>query len=141
MAAADVSFLSKRFTGLVQLTYSLVIAYAMFLTLVEGDRDQIAMILLVFCLVIIAGCLLETYGGLRPISDRVREMLYDPGVVYDSDRRDEILYGRIRPKLKYGRLKLRFGQISSAAMNTPTAMPTMPQMIVMMAKRRTTVSL
>jgi hypothetical protein len=99
MAAADVSFLSKRFTGLIQLTYSRVIAYARFLTLVEGERDQIATILLVFCLVIIAGCLLEAYGGLRPISDRVREMLYDPGVVYDADRRDEILYGRIRPKL------------------------------------------
>lgn len=99
MAASDVSFLSKRFTGLVQLTYSLVIAYAMFLTLVEAERDQIAKVLLAFCLCIIAGCLLETYGGLRPISDRVRELLYDPGVVYDSDRRDEILYGRIRPKL------------------------------------------
>ena len=99
LSAGDVSFLSKRFTGLVQLTYSLVIAYAMFLTLLEGERDQIATILLVFCLVIIAGCLLEAYGGLRPLSDRVREMLYDPGVVYDSDRRDEILYGRIRPKL------------------------------------------
>ena len=50
MAAADVSFLSKRFTGLLQLTYSLVIAYAMFLTMLEGERDQIATILLVFCL-------------------------------------------------------------------------------------------
>ena len=88
MVAEDVSFLSKRFTGLVQITYSLVIAYAMFLTLIEAERDQIAAILLVFCLFIIVGCLLETYGGLRPISDRVREYLYDPGVVYDGDRRD-----------------------------------------------------
>lgn len=99
VAAEDISFLSKRFTGLVQITYSLVIAYAMFLTLVEAERDQIAMILFVFALAIIVGCLLETYAGLRPVSDKVREILYDPGVVYDSDRRDEILYGRIRPKL------------------------------------------
>lgn len=99
LVAEDVSFLSKRFTGLIQITYSLVIAYAMFLTLIEAERDQIATILLVFCLFIIVGCLLETYAGLRPISDRVREYLYDPGVVYDGDRRDEILYGRIRPKL------------------------------------------
>jgi hypothetical protein len=99
LAASDVSFLSKRFTGLVQLTYSLVIAYAMFLTLVDAERDQIATILLAFCLFIIVGCLLEAYAGLRPISDKVRELLYDPGVVYDGDRRDEILYGRIRPKL------------------------------------------
>jgi hypothetical protein len=99
VAASDLSFLSKRFTGLVQLVYSLVIAYAMFLTLVDAERDQIAMILLIFCLAIIAGCLLETYAGLRPISDKVREHLYDASVVYDGDRRDEILYGRIRPKL------------------------------------------
>ena len=99
LAASDVSFLSKRFTGLVQLTYSLVIGYAMFLTLVDGERDQIATILLAFCLFIIVGCLLEAYAGLRPLSDKVREHLYDPGVVYDGDRRDEILYGRIRPKL------------------------------------------
>jgi hypothetical protein len=97
--AADFSFLGKRFTGLLQLVYSLVIAYAMFLTLVDSERDQIATILLVFCLAVIVGCLLETYGGLRPISDKVREHLYDAGVVYDGDRRDEILYGRIRPKL------------------------------------------
>jgi hypothetical protein len=99
LAAGDVTFLSKRFTGLVQLVYSLVIAYAIFLTLVSAERDQIARILLTFCLCIIVGCLLETYGGLRPLSDKVRALIYDPGVVYDSDRRDEILYGRIRPKL------------------------------------------
>src|ERR1019366_8507867 len=33
------------------------------------------------------------------------------------------------------------GQINSAAIKTPTAMPTMPQMTVMMANRRTTTSL
>jgi hypothetical protein len=99
LVASDASFLSKRFTGLVQLVYSLVIAYAMFLTMVDAERDQIATILFVFCLAIIVGCLLEAYGGLRPISDKVREHLYDPSVVYDGDRRDEILYGRVRPKL------------------------------------------
>lgn len=99
LAAGDYAFLSKRFTGLLQLTYSLVIAYAMFLTLVHGERRQIARILLGFCLFIIVGCLLETYAGLRPISDAVRERIYEPGVVYDADLRDQVLYGRIRPKL------------------------------------------
>lgn len=99
LSASDVSFLSKRFTGLVQLTYALVIGYAIFLTLIHGDRDQISNILLLFCLAIIAGCLLETYGGLRALSDKVREHLYDAGQVYDADRRDEILYGKVRPKL------------------------------------------
>jgi len=99
LAATDYAYLSKRFTGLLQLTYSLVIAYAIFLTLVHGERRQIAAILLGFCVFIIVGCLLETYTGLRAISDAVRERLYDSGLVYDADLRDQVLYGRIRPKL------------------------------------------
>lgn len=99
LAAADISYLDKRFTGLLQLSYSLTIGYAIFLTLVHGDRDQIASILLAFCLAIIVGCLFETYGGLRPFSNKVREHLYAAAYVYDADLRDEILYGRIRPKL------------------------------------------
>ena len=99
LAASDYAFLSKRFTGLLQLTYSLVIAYAMFLTLVHGERRQIARILLTFAVLILVGCLLETYTGLRQLSDAVRERIYEAGVVYDADLRDQILYGRIRPKL------------------------------------------
>lgn len=99
LAASNYSFLSKRFTGLLQLTYSLVIAYAMFLTLLHGDRRQISRILLTFCFVIIIGCLLENYAGLRRLSDAVRERLYDMNQVYDADLRDQLLYGRIRPKL------------------------------------------
>jgi hypothetical protein len=99
LAASDYQFLGKRFTGLLQLTYSMAIGYAMFLTLVHGERRQIANILLGFCLFIIVGCLLETYGGLRPLSDAVREKVYAAGNVYDADLRDQLLYGRIRPKL------------------------------------------
>jgi hypothetical protein len=99
LAASDYSFLSKRFTGLLQLTYSLVIAYAMFLTLLQGDRRQISRILLIFCVAIIIGCLLEQYAGLRPLSDAVRERLYQMDQVYDADLRDQVLYGKVRPKL------------------------------------------
>jgi hypothetical protein len=99
LAASDYEFLTKRFTGLLQLGYSLVIAYAIFLTLMQAERHQIAAILLGFCFFIIIGCLLETYAGLRAVSDAVRNRLYDSGVVYDADLRDQILYGRIRPKL------------------------------------------
>jgi hypothetical protein len=98
-SASDITFLGKRFTGLLQLTYSLVIGFAVFLTMVEADRRQIAGVLLAFCLCIIAGCALEEHTGLRAISDKVREHLYDAGQVYAADRRDQILYGRIRPKL------------------------------------------
>jgi hypothetical protein len=99
LSAADINWVGKRTTGLLQLTYSLLIAYGMFLTLVRADRSQIAAILLTFCLAIIGGCMLEEWAGLRPISDFVRGKLYNAGNVYDADLRDEILYGRVRPKL------------------------------------------
>jgi hypothetical protein len=99
LSAADANWLGKRSTGLLQLTYSIVIAYGMFLTLVHADRRQVSIILLSFCLAIIAGCALEQWGGLRPFSDLVRTKLYNADYVYDSDLRDEILYGRVRPKL------------------------------------------
>ena len=97
--ATDLNFLSKRFTGLVQITYSLVIGYGMFLTILRAERRQLANILLGFCLFIIVGCLLENHTSLRAISDKVREKIYDGGIVYDADLRDQLLYGRIRPKL------------------------------------------
>ena len=97
--AADYSFLGKRATGLLQLTYSLIIGYALFLTMVQGQRKQVAAILLGFCVFIIVGCLLESYAGLRPISDWVREKIFESAYVYDADLRDEILYGKVRPKL------------------------------------------
>ncbi|TAJ86237.1 hypothetical protein [Reyranella sp.] len=99
LIATDLAFLSKRFTGLVQLTYGLVIGYGLFLTLLRAERRQIAGILLGFCIFIIIGCVLENHTGLRAISDRVREKIYDSGVVYDADLRDQLLYGHIRPKL------------------------------------------
>ena len=99
LCADDLVFLTKRFTGFVQLVYSLVLGYAVFLTLLRAERRQLATIFLAFCLVIMAGALLEDYGGLRPISDAARSVLYDKGEIYDADLRDFLLYGRIRPKL------------------------------------------
>lgn len=98
-SATDYSYLGKRTTGLLQLAYSLTIGYALFITLVHGQRRQIASILLAFCVFIVVGCLLESYAGLRPLSDAVRERIYDAAYVYDADLRDEVLYGKVRPKL------------------------------------------
>jgi hypothetical protein len=98
LSAGDYWYLSKRFTGFVQISYSLIISYGLFLTLVKGERGQIAKIFLGFCIFIIVGGLLEQYGGLRATSDQVRRMIFDSGI-YESDLRDEILYGRVRPKL------------------------------------------
>jgi hypothetical protein len=97
LCATDMAYLGRRFNGLIQLVYSLVIGFAAFLTITRASRRQIAALFLGFSLVILIGCLLEDYAGLRPISDWVRERLYSRGI-YDSDLRDEILYGAIRPK-------------------------------------------
>lgn len=99
LSASDLRFLGKRFTGWLQLTYSLVIGYALFVTLVNGERRQVANILLGFCIFIAVGCALEQYAGLRAVSDAVRERIYDARLVYAADLRDELFYGRVRPKL------------------------------------------
>ncbi len=89
----------KRFTGLVQLTYSLVLGYSFFLTLSQATRKQAAKLFFWFCLAIVVGCALETYAGLREVSNAFRRLAYKSTVVYDADVRDIIIYGRIRPKL------------------------------------------
>jgi hypothetical protein len=96
--AADFSFLKKRLTGLVQLTYSLVLGYGFFIVAVRYERERLARLFLYFCLFIVVGTALENYAGLRSVSDTVREHVYSFGV-YNADARDQLLYGRIRPKL------------------------------------------
>jgi hypothetical protein len=97
LIAPNIAFLQRRTNGLIQLTYSLTIGYALFLTVTQASRQQIARLFLGFALVILIGCLLETYGGLRPISDGVRRILYAKGV-YENDLRDLLFYNRVRPK-------------------------------------------
>jgi hypothetical protein len=97
LCAPDISWLARRTNGLVQLIYSLAVGYALFLTVKRADRRQIARLFLAFALVIAVGCLLETYGGLRPISDAVRNVLYRKGI-YENDLRDLMFYNRVRPK-------------------------------------------
>jgi len=96
-APKAMEFFGKRFTGLVQLIYSMILAYALFLTMTQGNRRQLAKVFLGFCLVLVVGCLLETYGGLRPLSDKFR-LFFFKGYIYAADLRDLELYGRVRPK-------------------------------------------
>jgi len=98
VCATNIAFLSRRANGLIQLTYSLAIGYALFLTVQHASRRQIAGLFLGFALVIALGCLLETYAGLRPISDAVRKVLYYSKAVYENDLRDLYFYNRVRPK-------------------------------------------
>ena len=97
LCASNFAYLQRRTNGLVQLTYSMVIGYALFLTVTRASRRQMAALFLVFALVIATGCLLETHAGLRPISDAARKVLYSRGV-YENDLRDMLLYARVRPK-------------------------------------------
>jgi hypothetical protein len=95
--APDIDHLAKRFTGLTQFVYSFLIAYAMFMTVTAARRETLSRFFLTFCIVLLVGCALERYAGLRPISDAVRGVLYSRGL-YDADLRDQLLYGAIRPK-------------------------------------------
>lgn len=99
VCAADPGYLGKRTTGLIQLTYSLMIGYGLYVTALMFERRALAGIFGWFCVVIIAGCALETYfEPFRNLSDTVRGIIFDFGV-YIADRRDIMLYGQIRPKL------------------------------------------
>jgi hypothetical protein len=95
--ATNIAFLPRRTNGLIQLSYSIIIGYALFLTVIRASRQQIAKLFLGFAIVILVGCLLEDYGGLRPISDAVRNVIYSQGV-YENDLRDVLYYKRVRPK-------------------------------------------
>lgn len=97
LIAPDMTWLPRRTNGLIQLTYSIVVGYALFVTITTGTRKQIAALFLACALVLAIGCLLETYGGLRPVSDAVRRVLYSRGL-YDGDQRDILYYDRVRPK-------------------------------------------
>jgi hypothetical protein len=97
ICATDVRYLPRRTNGLIQLSYSIIIGYALFLTVTQASRRQIAGLFLGISLVIMVGCLLEAHAGLRPISDAVRNVLYSKGV-YENDIRDLLFYSRVRPK-------------------------------------------
>ncbi len=97
LCASDLGYLARRTNGLIQLTYSLVIGYALFLTMQIATPRQFAGLFLGVSLVILTGCLLEDFAGLRPISDAVRNVIYHHGV-YENDLRDMLLYHRVRPK-------------------------------------------
>ncbi len=97
LVAPNTSYLSKRMTGLVQMTYSLVIGFALFLTVAKADRRILARLLLGMCIVILIGAQLEAIPAVRAISDSARQVLYVSGI-YESDLRDLIFYGKVRPK-------------------------------------------
>lgn len=100
LVAPNDTYLLERLKGFIQLSYSLIIGYGVFITLIHADRRQIGRLLFVLCVLLFLGCMLErTSGSFRALSDAVRNKLYDQFMVYQSDLRDVDLYGGIRPKL------------------------------------------
>lgn len=98
LAADNHVYLMERFKGLVQLLYSIAIAYGFFLGASRFDRATIARIFLGFCLAIIVGTALENYTAFVNVSDAFRNRFFSSGV-YEANLRDLLLYGRVRPKL------------------------------------------
>jgi hypothetical protein len=97
IAAPDWGFLAKRLTGLIQMTYSLVIGFALYLTLIRAERRILARMFLTMSVVILIGAQAEAIPAVRGISDSVRQVLYRSGI-YEANLRDLIFYGKIRPK-------------------------------------------
>lgn len=99
VAAGDASYMGKRSTGLLQLSYSFIIGYGFYLTFLLHDRRALARVFAWFSSLILIGCALENHvAPFKAVSDTVRGMIFDFGV-YDADRRDMLLYGQVRPKL------------------------------------------
>ncbi len=97
LCAPDWRHLGKRMTGLIQMTYSLVIAFGFLLTLERADRRVLARIFMAMCVVVLLGAQLESFSWMREISDSARQVFYRSGI-YESDLRDLIFYGKVRPK-------------------------------------------
>jgi len=92
-------YLREYFKGFIQLAYSLAIVYGFFLAASRFQRDQLGGIFFWFCIFIAVGATLENYvPSFRDISDEFRRNVYSFGV-YASDARDQLFYGRVRPKL------------------------------------------
>lgn len=97
LGAARPDYLIERFKGVLQIGYTLALVYAFFLTARDFPPRHLSRVFLAFTLIILVGCALENYTPFRDISDSFRLRIYESGL-YESDLRDQVLYGRIRPK-------------------------------------------
>ena len=91
-------FFGSRFKGLVQWTWSMVGAYALFLELSRWSRAEFARLLGGASVAILVGCVLENYGGLRGVSNTFRHLVF-VSVQYEWLSRDYEIVGMLRPRL------------------------------------------
>jgi hypothetical protein len=88
-----------RLKGAAQLLYSVAIAYGLFLELQNWEKARVASLFQAIALLILAGCLLESYTDFREWSDSFRAYVFADIGYYDSDSRDQLVFGKVRPKL------------------------------------------
>ena len=98
MAPHASAFLVPRVKGLILWTYSIVVAYALVLELLRWRRERLAKVMLAFALTLLAGCVLEIVGLLRPVSDAFRVLAFPTGGLEFRERDLEIA-GFERPLL------------------------------------------
>lgn len=98
LAPRSATFFIDRLKGYIYLVYASVGAYALYLELMKWPRDKVARLFCTFVVLILVGCFLENYLGLRLLSDAFRNAVFTRGV-YDANLRDLSDYGAIRPKL------------------------------------------
>lgn len=98
LAPQPLAFLMPRVRGLVLWIYSLVCAYALVLELQRWPRQRLARLMLGIALAILAGCVLEILGPLRPVSNAFRDLAFPAGALTFRYRDLEIA-GFERPSL------------------------------------------
>jgi len=98
LSVEEGDYLGERFKGLIQLAYSLIVCLAFYLTARRFETERLARIFLIATACLLLGAALENYTPFKAVSDEVRSRLFEHGL-YVSDRRDEALYGRVRPKV------------------------------------------
>jgi hypothetical protein len=92
------AFLMPRFRGLVLWVYSLFCAYALILELQRWPRERLSRLMLGFALALLAGCVFEIAGPLRPVSNAFRDLAFPAGAV-SFRARDLEIAGFERPSL------------------------------------------
>ncbi|WP_284375496.1 hypothetical protein [Amylibacter marinus] len=92
-------YFAEQFNSLIFICLTGVASVGFARALLNIRPDHFTRILYLALCLIITGALAEVLGVLRPLSDAVRALLYDPQFIYQNDTRDIHGYGFIRPKL------------------------------------------
>jgi hypothetical protein len=92
------NFTMERVKGFLQLSYSIILSYALFLELSGWRRSDLRKLFYAISLALIFGCLLENHTALKEVSDAFRHSVFSE-YLYEASSRDAQLFGRDRPKL------------------------------------------